>query len=85
MDIDLVIQSPPGGDWMYQWRVTLPGAGRFAICNPCRLEYRRLGMHDGRAGARGCRAAMSILHEAGWWGNKLLADCASAGGRIPAR
>ena len=42
-DLELIIEVRPGGDWMYQWRVSFCPAARYAICSPGREEFRRLG------------------------------------------
>jgi hypothetical protein len=86
VDIDLFIEAPLGGDWMYQWRVSFPPGSQFAICNPYRADFRRLGWFDGERDpkAKGCRTAMAILREAVDYGNQILFAHAVAGGRIPA-
>lgn len=36
VEIELLIEAPLGGDWMYQWRISLSSRAGFAICNPYR-------------------------------------------------
>jgi hypothetical protein len=84
VDIDLIIESPLGGDWMYQWRVSFEAGSRYAICNPYRAEFRNLGWYTDYDITKGWRTAMAILREAAEYGNQLLFAHALAGGRIPA-
>jgi hypothetical protein len=83
VDIDLLLETPLGGDWMYQWRVSCPPGRLFALCNPYREEYRRLGWYDTGIKSQGCRTAMAILIEAVAYSNQLLIGYAVAGGRFP--
>jgi hypothetical protein len=75
VDLELLIEVPQDGDWMYQWRVSLPIGVQFALCSPYREEIHRLGWTDHDIKARGCRAAMGILREAVTTGNQILAAC----------
>ncbi|MFF5265540.1 hypothetical protein ACFY4C_42265 [Actinomadura viridis] len=83
VDIEPVIEAVQGGDWAYQWRVSLPIGVPFALCSPYREEFRRLGWTDKDIKAKGCRSAMGILREAVAAGNQILAAYTDAGGRIP--
>ena len=83
LDIDLLMDTGHECDWMYQWRVTVGELARFAICNPYREEFRRLGWGDGSIKAKGCSAAMGIMREAVEYGNSLLDAFTAAGGRVP--
>lgn len=73
-DLELLIDG--GSDWMYQWRVTLPGHPGFALCSPYRHEYKYLGSRaaDTDPRVRGSATALAILREAAEAGTSLLAE-----------
>lgn len=84
VDIELLTEVLADGDWLYQWRVSLPVGVPFALCSPYREEIRYLGWTDtDDIKAKGCRAAMGILREAVATANQILAAHADAGGHIP--
>lgn len=91
--IDLLVESTPGGDRMYDWRVSFPAGADFALCGPYRSEYRKIGWEtDSDPRGKGARAALGILREAEEQGNRILAAHArgtlaapAAGLRPPAR
>lgn len=83
-DIELIIEARPYDGWLYQWRLSFPSGTGFALCDPWREEFRRIGWHDdGRTSAKGSRAALGVLREAVATANQLLAAYAAAGGRVP--
>jgi hypothetical protein len=83
-DVELIIEARPYDGWLYQWRLSFASGTGFALCDPWREEFRRIGWHDdGRTRAKGSRAALGVLREAVATANQLLAAYAAAGGRIP--
>lgn len=84
VDIDLFIDAPPGGDRMYQWRVSFPASAEFALCSPYREEYEQIGWYeeDGPR-AKGSATALAILREAEGVGNRILDAHARTIGRVP--
>jgi hypothetical protein len=85
VDIELIVEVRPLGDWLYQWRVSFPSGARFAICSPYRDDFNKLGGYDASFKAKGCRTAMAILRDAEASGNYLLAAYTRSAGRISQR
>jgi hypothetical protein len=85
VDIDLLIDSLPGGDWTYQWQVSFPAGTEFALCSPYSQDYDDIGGYEeeGDPKAKGSRAALGILREAEAAGNRILDAHARGRGRVP--